>query len=221
MKVFRIYLTSWTASFRYPNLISGFQPTLPVPPLSTVHGLISAALGRYYAPEKPEIGFVFQTSGKAVDLETIYQIKISSDEVIPNVVRREFLFDNHLWIYTQMRYIADAFQRPFFQLLLGRSGDLATVNDIAEIEVEPTTILTRLRGTIIPFGKYALAAAIQALPMNFSNTIPRRNIGTKPYYLLESRYRQAKTQPILANGFIDYSNRFFEKQNGIEIYWQE
>lgn len=221
MKVYRIYLTSWTASFRYPNLISGFQPTLPVPPLSTVHGLISAALGSYYAPEKPEVGFVFQTAGVAVDLETIYQIKIASDEVIPNVIRREFLFDNHLWIYTQTKQIADAFRRPFFQLLLGRSSDLATVHDIAEIEVEPCNKLTKLKGTIVPFGKYVLAAAIQSLPMNFSNTIPRRNLGTKPYYLLESKYRQAKTQPILANGFVDCSNRFFEKQNGVEVYWQE
>jgi len=36
MKVFRIDITSWTASFRYPNLISGVQPTLEVPPLSTI-----------------------------------------------------------------------------------------------------------------------------------------------------------------------------------------
>ena len=221
MKVYRIYLTSWTASFRYPNLISGFQPSLPVPPLSTVHGLISAAMGRYYAPERPEIGFVFQTGGKAVDLETIYQMENSLRNITPNVIRREFLFDNHLWIYTRNRQIAEAFQKPFFQLLLGRSGDLATVNEVVEIEAEERLELIKLKGTIIPFGKYDLAAAIQALPMNFSNTIPRRNLGTKPYYLLESKYRQIQNQAISANGFIDRSNTFFEKENGIEIYWQE
>ena len=221
MKAYRIYLTSWTASFRYPNLISGFQPSLPVPPLSTIHGLISAAMGSYYAPEKPEIGFVFQTIGKAVDLETIYQMENSLRNITSNVIRREFLFDNHLWIYTRNRQIAEAFKRPFFQLLLGRSGDLATVNEVAEIEAEERLELFKLKGTIVPFGKYVLAAAIQALPMNFSNTIPRRNLGTKPYYLLESKYRQVQNQPISANGFIDRSNRFFEKENGVEIYWQE
>ncbi len=47
MKAYRIHLTSWTASFRYPNLISGYQPSLVVPPLATIYGLISAAAGDY------------------------------------------------------------------------------------------------------------------------------------------------------------------------------
>ncbi len=219
MKVFRIYITSWTASFRFPNLISGFQPTLPVPPLSTIFGLVSAARGEYYVPQEDKIGFVFQTGGKAVDLETIYQMQNSLKNIKSNVIRREFLFDNHLWIYTQDKRIADAFNNPYFQLLLGRSGDLASVNEVVEIEVESTIKLTKLKGTIIPFGKYMLAAAINALPVYFTNSIPRRNIGTKPYYLLESNYRQ--TQDMDAAGCIDFSNDFFNKEKGIEIYWQE
>ena len=47
MEVFKIDITSWTASFRYPNLISGYQPTLEVPPLGTVLGLLNAAAGKY------------------------------------------------------------------------------------------------------------------------------------------------------------------------------
>jgi len=219
MKVYRIYLTSWTASFRFPNLISGFQPTLPVPPLSTIHGLISAAMGSLYAPEKPEVGFVFFSSGKAVDLETIYQMENSLKNITSNVIRREFLFDNHLWLYTQNKNIAEAFTKPYFQLLIGRSGDLATVEEIVEIDVEDRQQLCKLKGTIVPFGKYVLAAAINALPMSFTDTIPRRNIGTKPYYLLESKYKQ--TQPLIAHGFLDRTNCFFEKENGIEVYWQE
>ena len=52
MKAFRIHITSWTASFRYPNLISGYQPSLVVPPLSTVFGLFSAAVGDYVPGQK-------------------------------------------------------------------------------------------------------------------------------------------------------------------------
>ena len=48
---FRVRLSSWTCSFRYPNLISGFQPTLHVPPVSTVLGLLNAAAGRYLPHE--------------------------------------------------------------------------------------------------------------------------------------------------------------------------
>jgi len=220
MKVYRIYITSWTASFRYPNLISGFQPTLPVPPLSTLNGLISAALGYYYrVPKKNKIGFIFQTGGKAVDLETIYQMKNSLKGIKSNVIKREFLFDNHLWIYTQDQKVANAFNNPYFQLVLGRSSDLASVNEIVEIDVEPRQKLSRLKGTIVPFGKYVLAAAINALPVYFTNTIPRMNIGTKPYYLLESHYWQ--TQDLNAAGIFDRKNEFFKKDNGIEIYWQE
>ncbi|MBC8147271.1 MAG: type I-B CRISPR-associated protein Cas5 [Bacteroidetes bacterium] len=219
MKVYRIHLSSWTSSFRFPNMISGFQPTLPVPPLSTLHGLISAAMGNYYAPDKPEIGFVFQAGGKAVDLEMIYQMNNTLKNIKSNVVKREFLFDNNLWVYTKNSNIVKAFERPFFPLLLGRSGDLASINNIEEIEVEEKQQLTKLKGTIVPFGKYILAAAINALPVSFTDSIPRRNIGTKPYYLLESDYKQ--TQQISANGFIDHSNIYFEKEDGIEIYWQE
>ena len=212
MKVYRIQICSWTASFRYPNIISGFQPTLPVPPLSTIYGLFSAAMGEYYAPEKLDIGFVFQTKGKAVDLETIYQMRSSLRGITPNVLKREFLFDNCLWIYTQDIKIVNALQKPYFPLLLGRSGDLATVKTISELEAEKKTELTQLKGTILPFGKYFIPAPIQALPLYFSNTIPRRNIGTKPYFLLDSDYRQQ--QPISASGFMDEEKEW-------DIYWQE
>ncbi|MHA1921277.1 MAG: type I-B CRISPR-associated protein Cas5b [Promethearchaeota archaeon] len=212
MKVHRIHISSWTASFRYPNMISGFQPTLPVPPLSTIFGLISAAMGKYYTPNKLDIGFVFLSKCKTVDLETIYQMNRTLRNIKSNVVKREILFDNNLWIYTQNYEIAEAFNKPYYPLLLGRSGDLATVDSIAEIDVEPKEQLSRLKGTIIPFIKYRIAGPIQALPIYFSNTIPRRNIGTKPYYLLDSNYRQ--NQPISAKGFVD-------KELDFEVYWQE
>ena len=58
MNIFKIEITTWTSSFRYPNIISGFQPTLEVPPLSTVLGLINAAAGRYLEyNEHDEIGY--------------------------------------------------------------------------------------------------------------------------------------------------------------------
>ena len=40
MQLLRVGLSGWTASFRYPAFISGFQPTLPVPPLSTIYGIL-------------------------------------------------------------------------------------------------------------------------------------------------------------------------------------
>ena len=43
MKVLRVHITGWVSSFRNPLFISGFQPTLPLPPLSALYGLLTAA----------------------------------------------------------------------------------------------------------------------------------------------------------------------------------
>lgn len=59
MKVYRVKLTSWTASFRFPNIISGYQPTLPVPPISTVLGILNACAGTYLEYGKLDIGYYF------------------------------------------------------------------------------------------------------------------------------------------------------------------
>ena len=75
MKVLRIKVEGWTASFRYPGFISGFQPTLPVPPVSTIYGLISAARGEFTVPEDVSTGYVFDFESKEVDIETIYELR--------------------------------------------------------------------------------------------------------------------------------------------------
>ncbi|MCC7431814.1 type I-B CRISPR-associated protein Cas5 [bacterium] len=212
MELYRIKITSWTASFRYPNLISGFQPSLPVPPLSTIFGLFSAALGFYYKPEKLNLGFVFKSKAKIIDLETIYQVNRSLKNINSNVIKREILFDNELLIYTENEKIAKAFEKPYFQILLGRSSDLATVREVKRIQVIEKTELNKLRGTVIPFGKFFVPAPIQALPIYFTDEIPRRNIGTKPFCLLDSDYNQ--TLPISAFGFLD-------EELKLEVFWQE
>jgi CRISPR-associated protein Cas5t len=220
MNVYRITLTSWTASFRYPNLLSGYQPTLPVPPLSTIYGLISAAMGKYYWKDSVKIGYYFKYTSLCVDLETIYQTGSSLTGIRSNVIKREFMVDNKLYLYTTEDEIAAAFRKPYFQLLIGRSGDLATVIDLKKIDCKELNELNHVKGTIVPFQPHMLPAPIQALPGCFSDTVPRRNIGTKPYSLLDHTYRQ--TQPIKASGIDDpdlYSKK--EGNEKIEIYWQE
>lgn len=103
MKIYRIKITSWTTSFRYPNIISGYQPTLDVPPISTVLGLINACAGHYIDYSHLDIGYYFKYQAKASDLETIYQIEYdrgtAKKQVKSNVLSRQFLFDNTLYIY--------------------------------------------------------------------------------------------------------------------------
>ena len=157
MKIYRINISTWTASFRYPNMISGHQPTLPVPPLSTVIGLISAAKGNYFVPKTERIGYVFLYNAKTIDLETIYQIGYGKlREIKSNVIKREILFETDLFLYTDNEQILEWIRKPKYPLLLGRSSDLASVNEIVEFEAAEKNFLDKLTGTIILL-KYGLS----------------------------------------------------------------
>ncbi len=189
MKVYRIKLTSWTASFRYPNIISGYQPTLTVPPISTVLGILNACAGKYLVYDKLDIGYYFEYAGKASDIETIYQVELDSrnipkNQMKSNIVRREILSDVCLYIYLLDSSLADLFRKPYYQLLLGRSSDLATVEEIKELELSSSDVSYFVKGQVIPFNDYRLPGIIQALPKYFSNTIPRQNWGTEPYSVI-------------------------------------
>ena len=189
MKYLRILIEGWTASFRYPAFISGFQPTLPVPPLSTIYGLLSAVKGELVTPDETNVGFVFDYDAKAVDLETIYELKGLKGNK-SNVAKREFLFNPSLYLYIDNLEFKKYFKNPAYPILLGRSSDLAIISEIKEIEMEKKNNV-KLGKTILPFGIEGAFGIIQALPTHFSNSIPRKAIGTKPYLLM--------------NQFFDYS----------------
>lgn len=190
MELYTIDIRSWTASFRYPNLISGIQPTLEVPPISSVLGLINAAAGRYLEHKELSIGYYFEFQGKAMDLETIYMIDTNkgrpNNSAKSNVIKREFLFDNLLRIYTSDENIANYLKSPFYPLVLRRMNDLASVNvsEIRKTELKEVENADKIKGQIIPFKNNYLPGVIQALPKYFSNTIPRRNIGTEPFSVI-------------------------------------
>ena len=82
------------------------------------------------------------------------------------------------------------FKNPAYPILLGRSSDLAIISEIKEIEMEKKNNV-KLGKTILPFGIEGAFGIIQALPTHFSDSIPRKAIGTKPYLLM--------------NQFFDYS----------------
>ena len=190
MKVHRVKLSAWTASFRYPNLISGGQPTLEVPPLSTVLGLLNAAAGYYLQHDNLEIGYYFEYGAKEFDLETTYQIASNShnkptNDAKSNVVQRQFLYDVQLWLYFKDETLAKLFEQPAYSLLLGRSGDLATVHGkIETLDLHEIANAQKVRGQLIPLKGNLLAGNIQALPRYFSNTFPRQNLGTEPFSII-------------------------------------
>lgn len=188
MLVARIYIRGWTASFRYPAFVSGFQPTLPVPPLSTIYGLLSAAKGERVTPSDTGVGFVFQSHGRAVDLEAVYELHDRGMGAHRNLIRRELLYEPELMLYVSDIAFADYFRRPSYPLLLGRSTEPAMV-----VESEPYQMQVRsgapLGGSIFPFGEVeGITGVLQALPTHFTDEIPRRALGTRPFYLIETDF---------------------------------
>ena len=206
MKVIRVHITSWVASFRNPLFISGFQPTLAIPPLSTIYGLLTAVKGTWVTPHHAAVGFVFQSNGKAVDLETIYEFdailssnsknkqkfnlgssRISySMSMKPNIKKREFLVSPQLYLYTPDIWLRKAFERPHYTLLLGRSTELATVASIQEIELQKVS-QTTYQDTLIPFPHPQIHGQVQALPTHFTAEIPRKPLGTRAYCLVTEK----------------------------------
>ena len=189
MKVYRIVISSWTSSFRYPNIISGYQPTLEVPPISTVLGFLNACSGQYLKHKKISLGYYFEYFSKSVDLETIYQIeindkKVPKNQVKSNVIKREFLYDCKLILYLTGFQNINFIKSPTYQILLGRSNDLASIDKIEEIELNKIQNADKIKGQIIPFKGNYLPGLLQPLPKYFTDTIPRSNIGTEPYSVI-------------------------------------
>lgn len=188
MEVARIYIRGWTASFRYPAFISGFQPSLPVPPLSTIYGLLSAAKGEMVTPAHTQVGFVFQSYGRATDLEAIYELHDTPLRANTNVVKREVLFEPELYLYVRDLSFVDYFSLPHYPLLLGRSTELAAVicSEVIEL-VERSNV--RIGGSIFPFNAgLGVTGVLQSLPTHFADEIPRRAIGTRPFCLVETDF---------------------------------
>ncbi|MCM1040939.1 MAG: type I-B CRISPR-associated protein Cas5b [Bacteroides sp.] len=188
MKVYRIDISSWTAGFRYPNVISGYQPSLVVPPISTVLGLLNACAGKYLMHERLSLGYYFSFAAKATDLETIYQVEankgVAKNQMKSNVINREFLYDCHLVLYLKDQELANLLKKPVYQILLGRSGDLATVESICEKDLPEIQNAEKIKGQIVPFQGNCLPGILQALPKYYTDTIPRKNLGTEAYSVI-------------------------------------
>jgi CRISPR-associated protein Cas5t len=173
--------------------ISGFQPTLPVPPLSTIYGLLSAAKGELVTPKDTDVGFIFTSRGKAVDVETIYELS-EPLRAKSNVCKREVLFEPELYLYIPKPEFSDCLHKPYYPLLIGRSTELAVVEEIKEVELEQRSGV-RLGCSLLPFPMEDVYGPIQALPTHFTDEIPRKAVGTRPFYLVE-RFIQYDKQPM-------------------------
>lgn len=177
MKLYRILITAQTASFRYHNFISSNQLSMKAVPYTTIAGIVASVTGNDKLVDF-RFSYTFRYRLSYNDLETIYKFEKKDNSVNnKNVIqdptfRREILYSCFLTLYLEEKEIALAFKEPIFQLLLGRSGDLARVVEVKEIDVESADRVF-LNGTIVPFDDFKSSGQIYAMPkyFDYSNVI--------------------------------------------------
>ncbi len=193
MQVLRARIVGWVTSFRYPVFVTGVQPSLPVPPLSTIFGLLSAARGWPVTPSHVSVGYVFFTSGRATDLETIYELSSTPLRAKSNVVKRGLLYKPELYLYLDDLSFEEALRSPAYPLLLGRSSDLALVAELEQVTLKRPGGPIPVGHTLLPFPTRGVAGPVQALPTHFTDSIPRKAVGTRPF-LLVTNFHQLRGQ---------------------------
>jgi CRISPR-associated protein Cas5t len=197
MEVLRIKITGVVSSFRNPFFVSGAQPTLEVPPPSTILGIISAVAGRIVRPDEISFGYVFLYKDKGEDLELIYELSLKEKfKAKSNVIRRDFLTFPELYLYVTNVEYEGYFRKPSFPILLGRTQELAKIEKIERVTLVKTSPV-RFGKTIVPIDFKGVSGAIVALPLYFDYSPQgvRKAMMIQPFVVL-SRFINYERQPL-------------------------
>ena len=168
MKLLHIHLTGWTATFRLPLIYSGTGLTSPVPPYSTILGLIGSLAGREIAPDETRIGYIFRSAGTSYDLETTRRLELTKNgrlksQPVTGIGKRQFHTRPSLDLYLDNLSFSEFFEYPANSPCLGRSQDLAWITKVEEIAAESRTDGV-VRGTLLPFPQAGATGVILPLP---------------------------------------------------------
>lgn len=165
----RVELFAPVASFRDP-MFPRMGRCLPVPPPSTVRGLLAAATGEIgYAPE---LGISARADGDGEDLETYHPVntdgtnpaaagRVAAVKGGTTIRPREFLASVRLAVWVpggDGQRVAAALRRPVWPLRLGRSQDLAHVLGVHHVTLAPTDV-ARVGHALAPAGAHDIPDA--------------------------------------------------------------
>jgi CRISPR-associated protein Cas5t len=173
MKLLHARLRGWTATFRLPMFYTGTGLTAPLPPYSTLLGLLGNLAGRDVGPGETRIGYTFCSSGSDFDLESLQRLKVEKgrlkEQPDRNVAKRQFLVRPQLDLYLDnIAAFAPVLENPLNVPCLGRSQDVAWIEKVEEVEVEPIEEGT-IHNTLVPFPQPGASGLILVLPDYFHN----------------------------------------------------
>lgn len=169
MFIFSIKGIATTASFRVPETHT-FHQTLPLPPRTTIIGMIGASVGlnlenahKYVEQNKILVGVYGKHRGMMKDLWNYRKLtsKNYTSEDIKNrshysVLIREYLCYNDFFIYLasekleSLEKLRKAIFSPVYALTAGNSDDLLKICNISEVLTLNAEKLNKFEYTIIP-----------------------------------------------------------------------
>jgi CRISPR-associated protein Cas5t len=138
------------------------------------------------------VGFVAPYQGRGTDLERIFQVGKSGFVEKTNVVQREFICNPELYLYLDNLNLKEPLKRPRYPILLGRSSDLAFVENVNEVNLDECDE-AYFQFTLLPFPFKGLATPIYALPVAFRGMVSRRPVKVSGFHIIE-------TPPVLVKG---------------------
>jgi CRISPR-associated protein Cas5t len=174
VKLLHVRIEGWTATFRLPLLYSGTGLSAPVPPYSTLLGLIGSLAGREVSASEARIGYEFQSQGLALDLERTTRLMMEKKthrlrlQPERGIAKRQFHVRPRLDLYLDKLEFRSVFESPENPPCLGRSQDVAWVTTVEEVEAESAKE-GYIRGTLIPFPEPNAGGVILRLPEYFDN----------------------------------------------------
>lgn len=181
MKGLRVRFEGLTASYPYPFLRSGTALSMPLPPYSSIFGMLSACAGRDIRPDGHLlIGFEFISGERpTLDLERTDRLKTDPktgrlrQNPEQGIAKREFLIDPHLDVYMNDVQLEPIFERPITTPRFGRSQDLAWIKSVQEIELEPVSGGS-LHATLVPYQGQPIGQVLPPLVDYYINDIERQ-----------------------------------------------
>ncbi len=176
MKGLHIRFEGLSASYPYPFLRTGTVLTLPVPPYSSILGMMSACAGRDILPNGFWLGYEFKSGERrTVDLETTHRMKTDKKGRLRQnpelgIGKREFHIFPSLDLYVSDRNLRAFFDIPVATPRFGRSQDLAWITQVAEIDLEPISEGVPC-GTLLPYPDSPIGQVLPPLVDFYRNDV--------------------------------------------------
>jgi CRISPR-associated protein Cas5t len=205
MFIFSIEGISLTASFRSPETHT-FHKTLPLPPKTTMIGIMGAALGlsleeahKFVEENNIRIGVYGHNKGLMRDLWNYRKLtgkeKNYTKEDIKNrkhysILIREYLFDNRFIFYfgsnntENLNELRSAFLSPVYPLTTGNSDDLMKICKIGEIVQKEISKLNNFKHTVLPGD----LTQLYKNDIDFKQLPITQTVNTPQVYLLPTKF---------------------------------